>query len=129
MPRLEEMKTARPHALASWLRRGAAILTVLTFALALPSPTRTCAAATVEKHRKVVFRVAPEYPDVARKIKLGGTVRLAVEVGPNGKVVSTRILGGHPVLAKFAVDAVQQWKFEASPQLTEEIVQINFQPE
>ena len=73
--------------------------------------------------------MTPEYPEVARKIKLGGTVRLAVQVSSNGKVTSTRILGGHPVLAKFATDAVARWRYEASSQSTEEVVQINFQPE
>ena len=97
--------------------------------LALPALPRLCAGATPEKHRKIIRKVTPEYPDVARKIKLGGTVRLAVHVAANGRVMSTHILGGHPVLAKFATEAVEQWQFETSSQSTEEIVQITFQSE
>jgi len=102
---------------------------VLIFVLAFPSGQRLCAAASSEKHRKVIYKVTPEYPDIAKKIKLSGTVKLSVQVGPNGRVLSTRILGGHPVLAKFATDAVQRWRFEPSLQSTEEVVQVDFEPE
>src|SRR5450432_2154614 len=53
--------------------------------------------------RKVVTRVAPDYPPLARRIHLEGVVRVEAVVRPNGSVRSTRILGGNPVL----VDAAQ----------------------
>jgi len=44
--------------------------------------------------RKVKTKVAPIYPEIARRMGLGGTVRLIVVVASNGSVKSTQVLGG-----------------------------------
>jgi TonB family protein len=49
-----------------------------------------------------------------------------VAVRPNGSVKSTTVLGGSPVLVQAAIDAIQKWKFEASPNETTETVVLNF---
>ena len=46
--------------------------------------------------------------------KITGAVRVAVVVAPNGKPKSIEVLGGNPLLAKSAVDAIQQWKWGRS---------------
>jgi TonB family protein len=81
-----------------------------------------------ESHRKAAEKIAPHYPEMARTLKLTGIVRLNVRVAPNGKVLSAEVLGGHPLLAQVAVDAVRQWRFEAAPHETQEIVSLTFQP-
>jgi len=82
----------------------------------------------LEPHRKATDKILPHYPEMARTLKLSGNVRLAVRVAPNGKVISTEVLGGHPLLAQAAADAVQQWRFETAPQETQEIVSLTFHP-
>ena len=67
---------------------------------------------TGELSRKAKSRVAPVYPEIARRMSITGTVKLAVVVSPNGAVKSTKVVGGHPVLVNAALDAVKQWKFE-----------------
>jgi TonB family protein len=52
------------------------------------------------------------YPDVARKMKISGTVRLQLQLTPTGAVREVKILGGNPVLATAAQQAVKQAKFE-----------------
>jgi TonB family protein len=81
-----------------------------------------------ETRRKALQRVAPHYPEMAKTMNLSGMVRVSVKVASNGKVLSTEVLGGHPVLAEAAVDAVRQFRFEAAPQQTEEVVIFNFHP-
>lgn len=76
--------------------------------------------------RKVAARVAPAFPDLARKMHIQGTVRIEAVVRPNGQVKSTRVLGGNPVLVEAASDAVKKWKFEPSPNETTEVVQLTF---
>lgn len=78
--------------------------------------------------RKIVSQVAPEYPELAKKMQIRGTVRVEAVVTPNGKVKLTQVVGGSPVLAKAAVDAVAKWKWVAAPQETKELIELNFHP-
>src|ERR1700747_3296946 len=77
--------------------------------------------------RKVSSRVAPVYPDLAKKMHIHGIVKVEVIVRPNGSVKSTRVLGGTPVLVDAAQDAVGKWKFESAQSETTEVVQVSFE--
>ena len=79
--------------------------------------------------RKPKTRVAPVYPEVARRMNIEGTVKLAVIVAPNGTVKSSKAVGGHPLLVNAAVTAMKQWKFEAAPTESSGIVEFKFQPQ
>jgi protein TonB len=56
-------------------------------------------------------KVQPEYPPVARQLKMEGQVELEALVGETGVVEKVSIVSGNPVLTKPAVDAVKRWKF------------------
>lgn len=77
--------------------------------------------------RKIVSKVAPVYPDLAKRMHVGGVVKVEVVVGAKGAVKSTRVLGGNPVLIESATDAVRKWKFEAASVDTTEILQVTFE--
>jgi TonB family protein len=81
-----------------------------------------------ELSRKPKVTVAPVYPDMARRMSITGTVKLAVVVSPNGMVKSSKPVGGHPLLVNAAMDAMKQWKFESSPTESSGIVQFTFHP-
>jgi len=85
------------------------------------------APATSTSERKVTTRVAPSYPELAKKMHIHGTVKVEAVVRPNGSVKSTRILGGSPVLVDAASEAVKKWKFEPAPSETTEVVQLVFE--
>ena len=99
------------------------------FALVLTSlaPAQTSQAGN--SVRKVSARVAPVYPELAKKMHIQGAVKVEAIVRANGTVKSTRALGGNPVLIDAATDAVGKWKFEPAPNDTTEVVQLNFSPE
>ena len=78
--------------------------------------------------RKVVSKSAPAYPSLARRMGISGTVRIEAVVAPNGSVKSTSVIGGHPVLAQSAQDAVRRCKWEPTSHETKEIVILNFRP-
>jgi TonB family protein len=78
--------------------------------------------------RKVRVRVSPVYPDIARKMKLNGVVRVQVVISPNGNVKETKVIGGHPILVTAAVDAVKKWKFDSANAETTGILEIRFDP-
>ena len=79
-----------------------------------------------ETARKIVSRVAPGYPELAKRMHIEGSVKIEAMVRPNGTVRTTRVMGGNPVLVDAAVAAVTKWKFEAAPTETTEIVQLAF---
>jgi TonB family protein len=81
-----------------------------------------------ELSRKAKFKVAPAYPDLARRMNITGVVKLQVTVAPNGTVKSARLIGGHPVLANAALDAIKKWRFEAGPDEATGIVDFHFGP-
>jgi TonB family protein len=81
------------------------------------------------EHRKVVARVTPEYPPVARTMNITGTVRVEAVVAGSGSVKSADVKGGHPVLAEAALRAVKKWKWEPADHETHEVVELKFQPQ
>ena len=64
---------------------------------------------------RLVHRVEPEYPELARKARISGTVVLSVTVDEKGNVAEIRLRSGHPLFNRAAVDAVRRWKY--SPML------------
>jgi TonB family protein len=82
-----------------------------------------------EAKRKVVTRITPSYPSLARKMGISGSVKIEATVLPNGAVKSTETLGGHPVLAQAATDAVRNCKWEPASHETKELIVFNFHPD
>lgn len=62
----------------------------------------------------LLHRVEPEYPETARAQHIQGSVVLDVQVLPNGDVGNVNVISGDPVLARAAVTAVKQWRYEAA---------------
>ncbi len=58
-----------------------------------------------------IHYVAPEYPELARVARVGGTVVLDCTIGSDGRVEDVRLLSGHPLLDDAAVQAVRQWAY------------------
>jgi TonB family protein len=81
-----------------------------------------------EINRAVKSRVAPVYPELARRMKIVGVVRVEITVSANGSVKSARLVGGHPVLANAALDAVKRWRFETASAESTGVVQFRFDP-
>jgi len=78
--------------------------------------------------RRAKTKVQPVYPDLARKMNITGTVKVSVTVSPNGTVKDARVVGGHPVLAGAALDAVRKWRFEPASVESTGIVDFKFEP-
>jgi TonB family protein len=78
--------------------------------------------------RKILSRVPPQYPNLARTMNIKGSVRAVALVAPNGTVKSVEVKGGHPVLVEEAQKALRQWKFEPASKETYEIIEIRFTP-
>ena len=81
-----------------------------------------------EVSRQVVSRVSPQYPSLARGMKLQGSVKVEAVVAPDGSAKTVEIKGGHPLLAQAAHDAVQKWKWVPAPKQTRELIEVKFNP-
>jgi TonB family protein len=110
------------------MRRASSWIVALCLSGGVLTPT-SAAPAEGPAGRKAIERVAPVYPQLARRTHIRGVVKLDVVVRPNGTVKSAKVLGGSPVLIESATDAVRKWRFEAGPEETTETVQVTFEPD
>lgn len=102
------------------------ILSALVLLASFGFATAQNAPESSQSGRKVVSRVAPVCPELAKRMHIQGVVKLEAIVKPNGSVRTTRVLGGNPVLVEAATEAVTKWKFEPAADETMELVQLVF---
>jgi protein TonB len=58
---------------------------------------------------KLLKKVVPGYPQLARQARISGTVRLVGVIGKDGAIQNLQLLSGHPLLTQAAIEAVRQW--------------------
>jgi TonB family protein len=100
-----------------------AFLSILIFA-----PYHAPAQEASDSGRKIVARVMPQYPGLARSMRIEGTVRADVLVAASGKVTAIEVKGGHPLLVQAAQDALHQWKWEPAAHESHINVELKFTP-
>jgi TonB family protein len=59
-----------------------------------------------------IYVEAPLYPPLAYRARITGTVEVDLTVDLDGKVQSTRLVNGHPLLAGASEKAASSWRFE-----------------
>jgi TonB family protein len=79
--------------------------------------------------RTLLAHAEPEYPEILRKLHIGGTVRLRVTISAKGNVETAELAGGNPILGECAITAVKQWIYAAGSSRTTTEVSIPFDPE
>lgn len=90
----------------------------LIMAMALP--------ATAASDRAVKTKVPPVYPDLAKRMKITGIVKIEATVDPDGKVTGVKSLSGNMCLQNAAEDAVRKWKFVPGDGTATVNVDVNF---
>ena len=88
-----------------------------------------CQQASGEGSRAVIRRTEPQYPDIAKRMNIAGTVKVFAVVTADGKVKSVEPAGGHPVLIEAARQAITQWKFAPASTETRELIELHFHPQ
>ena len=81
---------------------------------------------TDEGKRKVKIKTAPAYPELARRMNVSSKVKIEVIITPDGRVRSSRVIGGHPLLVQSCQDAVKEWKFFPASEETTQIIEFDF---
>jgi protein TonB len=75
------------------------------------TPKRIRVGGQVESAR-LIFQPKPEYPPLAKMARIQGTVRLEAIISKDGSIQDLRVLNGHPLLVKSALEAVQRWRYQ-----------------
>ena len=99
---------------------------ILALAKSAYQPSPTTNSTPPEAARRLERSSPPEYPAIAERMKLTGTVQVQALVKSDGTVKDVRILGGHPLLADALARAVIHWKYQAGPKETMEVVKFSF---
>lgn len=80
-----------------------------------PSPARPTQPVRVSQgvqEAKLIKKVLPVYPEIARTLRQFGTVHLVAVIGKDGHIHDVQVLGGPAYLVAAAVAAVQQWVYK-----------------
>ena len=83
-------------------------------------------SASATSSRKLKTRTTPEYPSLAKQFNVSGKVKLEVTIAPDGHVLSSKPVGGSPLLVGAAQESVKKWRYEPGPKETMEVVEFEF---
>jgi protein TonB len=75
------------------------------------TPKRIRVGGQVEAAR-LIFQPKPEYPPLAKMARIQGTVRLEAVISRDGTIQDLKVVSGHPLLVKSAIEAVQRWRYQ-----------------
>ena len=105
-----------------------------SIAAVLPPPPRTTAhppRISRVMEGNLIYKVQPEYPPAAKAARIQGPVVLKALISKYGGIENLRVLSGHPMLVRAAMDAVSQWRYRpyylnGEPVAVETQVTVNF---
>lgn len=81
-----------------------------------------------EDGRKIVRRVQPNYPEMAERMNIAGTVKVFAVVAPDGMVKAVEPVGGSPLLVQASEDAIKRWRFVPAASESKELIELHFHP-
>jgi protein TonB len=109
---------------------GGDVMTMLSPSVFVPPPIQSVTAQAVPATKPVatepprykvggvvhmarlMHRVEPLYPAIARQARISGAVELRGVIGIDGRIRELQVVSGHPFLVKAALEAVRQWIYE-----------------
>jgi protein TonB len=83
---------------------------------------------------RLMLKIQPSYPPLARETRTQGVVVVDCVIDEHGNVTQVKLVSGHPLLIRAALDAVRQWKYQPTrlngvPVAVEMKVTVNFRME
>lgn len=105
---------------------GLGLVLILGGSVFLPPNSSAQDASSEAGKRKVRAKVLPEYPPLARQMNVAGKVKIEATVAADGHVLSTKVVGGSPLLVNAALEALKKWRYEPAPRDTTELVEFEF---
>jgi protein TonB len=93
-------------------------------------PGRIKVGGVVEE-ANLIYGPKPDYPQLARMARIQGAVRLEALIATDGTIKGLKVISGHPLLVKAALEAVEQWRYQPTllngqPVEVETEIDVNF---
>lgn len=76
-----------------------------------PGPAGPVRVSMGVQEAKILRRVLPVYPALARQLRVSGVVHLVGIIGRDGTIRNLQLINGHPLLSPAAIEAVRQWVY------------------
>jgi len=77
-----------------------------------PADAKRLRVAAPVEATKLIFSPRPEYPPLAKMARIQGPVRLDAIINKDGTIQDLKVISGHPLLVKAAIDAVGRWRYQ-----------------
>ena len=75
-------------------------------------PSGPIRVSTGAQMAKLIKKVIPEYPPLAKTARVSGVVHLLGVISKDGTIQNLQLISGHPLLARAAMEAVGQWRYQ-----------------
>jgi protein TonB len=75
-------------------------------------PTARIRVGGVVQSAKLVRQPRPVYPELAKRARIQGAVKLHALISKEGIIEDLRVMSGHPLLVPAALEAVKQWVYQ-----------------
>ena len=105
---------------------GLVVALVVCMSATLAPKSLAQGTSTDTAKRKLKTRVVPDFPVLAKQMNVTGKVKIEVTISTDGRVTSTKVVGGSPLLVGSALDAIKKWRFESAPKESTEIIEFDF---
>jgi protein TonB len=77
-----------------------------------PNPPQPIRMGGIVIAARLIYQPKPEYPELARMTRVEGAVEFEAVIGKDGTIEELKVLKGHPLLVKAALEAVRQWRYQ-----------------
>ena len=96
------------------MRRAKEIVTLLVVCLGavLGQAPDVVRVSEAEARKLIVSKVDPEYPPMAKQMRLTGKVQVDCFIDSSGGVEKVQILNGNPLFSSSISNAMKKWKFK-----------------
>ena len=88
------------------------VFTILLGLAALPANAQVRRLTQDEALRAATAKPQPEYPPVAKQLRITGSVEVEVSIDPTGTVDGVKVLSGNAALTGTLMATLKKWHFQ-----------------
>jgi TonB family protein len=89
-------------------RYAAILVMLLSFGLVASAEIRV---PTDDAMKAATKKTPPDYPPIAKQLKIAGHVQVDVTIDAEGNVETVKVVSGNSMLTQSVITAVKKWKF------------------
>jgi len=78
------------------------------------STPRTLKVSAGVQAARLVYRVEPVYPSLAKSVHREGRVELRAMIATDGRIKALEVVSGDPMFIQSALSAVREWRYQAT---------------